>query len=88
MKIESFINIVDSKDLLKITERMYLTGNSIEDMMVIFKRIFDQFENKEVFITWQEQQLLVTLLEPIAEDEDNSSYTKKVSVNLLLKLRE
>jgi len=45
-------------------------------------------ENKEVFITWQENQLLQTLLEPIAEDEDNSSYTRKVSVNLLLKLRE
>jgi len=45
-------------------------------------------ENKEVFITWQEQQLLVTLLEPIAEDDSNSSYTRKTAVNLLIKLRE
>jgi len=45
-------------------------------------------ENKEVFITWQEQQLLVTLLEPIAEDDGNSNFTRKVAVNLLTKLRE
>jgi hypothetical protein len=45
-------------------------------------------ENKEVQLNWQEIQLLTTLLEPIAEDDNNSSYTRKVSVNLLIKLRE
>ena len=45
-------------------------------------------ENKEVFINWQENELLRTLLEPIAEDDNNSSFTRKVAVTLLLKLRE
>lgn len=45
-------------------------------------------EKKEIELNWQEIELLTTLLEPIAEDDNNSSYTRKVVVNLLIKLRE
>jgi len=45
-------------------------------------------ENKEILITWQENELLKTLLSPIAEDDGNSNFIRKVAVNLLTKLEE
>jgi len=39
----------------------------------------------KIIVVIQEKLVLIY---SIAEDEDNSSYTRKVSVNLLLKLRE
>jgi len=45
-------------------------------------------ENKEILITWQENELLRTLLEPIAEDDGNSNFTRKIAINLLSKLEE
>ena len=43
---------------------------------------------KEIELTEQEVELLKTLLTPLAEDNDNSNYTRKVSVNILLKLEK
>lgn len=42
----------------------------------------------EINLNEQEIELLKTLLQPIAEDDGNSNYTRKVSVNILLKLKE
>ena len=36
--------------------------------------------------TEQEIELLKTLLEPIAEDNSNSNFTRKVAVNIISKL--
>lgn len=44
--------------------------------------------NKEVNLTWQEVKLLKTLLSPIAEDNDNDNFTRKVAVNIISKLTE
>ena len=44
--------------------------------------------NKEISLTWQEVELLQTLLTPIAEDDDKDNYTRKVAVNIITKLNE
>jgi hypothetical protein len=45
-------------------------------------------ENKEIEFTWQEIELLQTLLRPIAEDTGNSNLTRKVAINIILKLEK
>jgi len=45
-------------------------------------------ENKEIYLTWQEIQLLTTLLGPIAEDTGNDNLTRKVAVNIITKLEQ
>ena len=45
-------------------------------------------EKKEVILTWQEQQLIETVIRPIAEDGDNSNYTRTVAINIINKLEK
>lgn len=45
-------------------------------------------ENKTIDLTWQEIQLLMTLLSPIAEDIANDNFTRKVAVNIKTKLQK
>ena len=45
-------------------------------------------ENKEILITWQEQQLIETVIRPIAEDDDNSNYTRTTAINIINKLEK
>lgn len=44
--------------------------------------------NKEIFLNWQEIQLLTTLLGPIAEDIKNDNFTRRIAVNIITKLEQ
>jgi len=54
-------------------------GNNILKFMI---------EKKEVILTWQEQQLIETVIRPIAEDDENSNYTRTVAINIINKLEK
>ena len=42
--------------------------------------------NMEITLNEQEIELIRTILAPIAEDDGNSNFTRKVAINILVKI--